>query len=79
MRKESSREILAFLIITFAAFLFVCLYSFDPLDYLYTRGDVQNVCGPLGAAVGFHMVRWVGITGAYGLTILFGLFAAGIL
>ncbi|MBN1441855.1 MAG: DNA translocase FtsK [Planctomycetes bacterium] len=66
MNRESTREILAFVLAAFAGFAFLCLYSHDSLDYLEGDGTIQNFCGPVGAALGFHLTRWFGKAGAYG-------------
>lgn len=75
MVKESRREIVAFLLLGLTAFLLVSLFSQDVRDFLDGTGTVQNLCGPVGAAVSFHLTLWVGKVGAFGLVTLLGLFS----
>ena len=74
MQRESSQEILSFFLLAICAFLWVCLISSAPEDYLAPEtGTVRNACGPVGAAISFHFVSWVGKLAAYGLSTLIGL------
>ena len=66
MSKETHREILAFFVLAFCAFLLVCLYSHDSRDFLGS-GTTHNVAGPVGAAVSQFLIRWIGKIGSYGL------------
>ena len=49
MRKESSNEILAFLLLGLTAFLAVCLYTWNPGDLGAANEATANICGPVGA------------------------------
>ena len=70
MQNESRREIVAFFFIAIAAFLWVCLLTHTPEDYLGPVVPINNACGPFGALVSFHLVTWVGKLAAYGLSTL---------
>ncbi len=73
MQNESRREILAFFLIAFAAFLCVCVFTHVPEDYLGPVLPVHNAGGPVGATISFHLISWVGKLAAYGLSTLVGL------
>ena len=49
MRKESSNEVLAFLLLGLTAFLAVCLYTWNPGDLGPGNEATSNICGPVGA------------------------------
>ena len=49
MRKESSNEVLAFLLLGLTAFLAVCLYTWNPGDLGPGNEGAANICGPVGA------------------------------
>ncbi|MBI4602701.1 MAG: DNA translocase FtsK 4TM domain-containing protein, partial [Planctomycetes bacterium] len=76
MQRESRKEIAAFLVITLAAFVAICLFTRDSRDVLDEGRAIQNACGPAGALVAFHLTAWLGAAGAYGLTAAAG--AAGL-
>jgi len=77
MQEESRREIFAFLLIGFTAFLWVCLLTHDAGDFLGSPGPIQNACGPVGAYVSSYTMLWLGKVGAFGLAVLLGI--AGLL
>ena len=70
MQQESRREISAFLVLGLAAFLWVCLTTYDPADSLGSVGPLRNACGPVGATVSFSTTTWFGLLGAYGLAMI---------
>jgi S-DNA-T family DNA segregation ATPase FtsK/SpoIIIE len=72
MRRDSYREIAAFSLLGLSAFLLVCLFTQDVRDYLEGTGPITNACGLLGAEVGYHLIVWVGKSGAYGISLLAG-------
>ncbi|MEM7231032.1 MAG: DNA translocase FtsK [Planctomycetota bacterium] len=79
MSRESNREILAFFILGFAAFLTVCVFTHDPIDYLGGgRESVANVGGPLGSLMSYHFTSWVGKSGSYGAAGILGLLGAAL-
>src|SRR5690606_38920718 len=74
MTRDSLREICAFIVIGLGAFLIVCVFSHDPLDYLADRhADITNAGGRVGAAIAHTTIHWVGKAGAYGLAIILAL------
>lgn len=71
MRRESSNEVLAFLLLGLTAFLAVCLYSWSPGDLLadHPAGEsTANICGPVGADLSSWAMSWIGKTGSYACT-----------
>ena len=73
MRKESSNEVLAFLLLGLTAFLAVCLYSWHPGDLLAGRPASEttaNICGPAGAFLSDWIMSWIGRTGSYAFTVV---------
>lgn len=67
MQRECRKEIVAFFVIGLSAFLWVCLLTQRPEDYLGPLGEIQNACGRVGAFVAFQSALWLGTLGAYGL------------
>ena len=73
MRRESSNEVLAFLLLGLTAFLAVCLYSWHPGDLLADRPTSEttaNICGPAGAFLSDWIMSWIGRTGSYAFTVV---------
>jgi S-DNA-T family DNA segregation ATPase FtsK/SpoIIIE len=71
MNRDSFREIIAIGVLSLAAFLAVCLFSHDPLDFLEDRGTAAaNAGGQIGANVSHHATLWLGKTGSYGAAVL---------
>lgn len=78
MRKESSNEVLAFLLLGLTAFLAVCLYSWHPGDLLADRPASEttaNICGPAGAFLSDWIMSWIGRTGSYTFTVALAIVA----
>ena len=78
MRKESSNEVLAFLLLGLTAFLAVCLYSWHPADLLAERPaneTTANICGPAGAFLSDWIMSWIGRTGSYAFTAVLAIVA----
>ena len=78
MRKESSNEVLAFLLLGLTAFLAVCLYSWHPGDLLADRPASEttaNICGPAGAFLSDWIMSWIGRTGSYTFTVVLAIVA----
>ncbi len=73
MRKESSNEVLAFLLLGLTAFLAVCLYTWNPGDLGPGNEATANICGPVGAMLSEWFMSWVGRIGSYVLTIILAL------
>ncbi len=67
MQRECRKEIFAFSLIGLSAFLWVCLLTQRPEDYLGPLDGVQNACGRVGAFVAFQSTLWLGTLGAYAL------------
>lgn len=74
MRTECRREIVAFSVLGLSAFLWVCLLTHRPEDYLGPLGQVENACGRAGAFVAFQTTLWLGTLGAYAFAAALGLF-----
>ncbi|MGQ9589615.1 MAG: DNA translocase FtsK 4TM domain-containing protein [Planctomycetota bacterium] len=74
MRTECRREIVAFSVLGLSAFLWVCLLTHRPEDYLGPLGQVENACGRVGAFVAFQTTLWLGTLGAYAFAAALGLF-----
>ena len=70
MRKESSNEVLAFLLLGLTAFLAVCLYTWNPGDLGPGNEGAANICGPVGAMLSEWFMSWIGRIGSYVLTII---------
>ena len=73
MRRESSNEVLAFLLLGLTAFLAVALYSWSAGDLLAGRSASEttaNICGPAGAFLSDWIMSWIGKTGAYAFTVV---------
>ena len=68
MRKESSNEVLAFVLLGLTAFLAVCLYTWNPGDTLPGNENTANICGPVGALLSNWIISWFGRIGSYTLT-----------
>ena len=68
MRKESSNEVLAFVLLGLTAFLAVCLYTWNPGDTLPGNENIANICGPVGALLSNWIISWFGRIGSYTLT-----------
>lgn len=73
MRKESSNEVLAFLLLGLTAFLAVCLYTWNPGDLGPGNEATSNICGPVGAMLSGWFISWIGRIGSYVLTIILAL------
>ena len=73
MRKESSNEVLAFLLLGLTAFLAVCLYTWNPGDLGPGNEATANICGPVGALLSEWFMSWIGRIGSYVLTIILAL------
>ncbi|MDE0737874.1 MAG: DNA translocase FtsK [Planctomycetota bacterium] len=73
MRKESSNEVLAFLLLGLTAFLAVCLYTWNPGDLGPGNEAAANICGPVGAMLSEWFMSWIGRIGSYVLTIILAL------
>lgn len=73
MRKESSNEVLAFLLLGLTAFLAVCLYTWNPGDLGPGNEATSNICGPVGAMLSEWFMSWIGQIGSYVLTIILAL------
>ena len=73
MRKESSNEVLAFLLLGLTAFLAVCLYTWNPGDLGPGNEATANICGPVGAMLSEWFMSWIGRIGSYVLTIILAL------
>ncbi len=81
MQQDSRREILAFCLLALAAFLWICLLTHAPEDYLAPglASPTHNACGPVGAFISFHFIAWVGKLSALGLSTCIALVGAAAL
>ena len=78
MRKESSNEVLAFVLLGLTAFLAVCLYTWNPGDTLPGNENTANICGPVGALLSNWIISWFGRIGSYTLTSILAITASAI-
>ncbi len=66
LSRSNGKDYLAILLVAAAAFLFLCLFSYDPKDPSFnvatTRSTVSNWCGLVGSHIADALVQLVGLS-----------------